>query len=232
VGTNCHDGFVPPGFGRAGLFFGEKNMTMHLPEGLWSEDEEPSDEVIDVIAKAVLSNGSPGQYMPPAFAILSAADNAASSVAQLLDLLTSLQGAEEAAIAEIVDPAEEEHKENIATVVRKTVARVRELEQAAASVNWQTKETGRCSSARPNIEPQPLVIEVCERLQHPRRVLRRKEGSQRIESVELPTFHAAFKGDLANWDAGKTREEAIGNLVTSHPERFGIAIEHLEVRSR
>jgi hypothetical protein len=37
-------------------------------------------------------------------------------------------------------------------------------------------------------------------------------------------WHASFLGKPETWEAGKTHAEAIGNLVLSHTETFGVEI--------
>jgi hypothetical protein len=60
----------------------------------------------------------------------------------------------------------------------------------------------------------PLSIETCERfadswIDH--------EGKRR------PKYHAQIKGKPGCWGCGKTTDEAIGSLVRSHPEYFGLS---------
>jgi hypothetical protein len=38
-------------------------------------------------------------------------------------------------------------------------------------------------------------------------------------------IHACLEGCPAIWGCGKTSDEAIGNLISTHPETFGIEIK-------
>lgn len=38
-------------------------------------------------------------------------------------------------------------------------------------------------------------------------------------------YHACISGQPGYWDCGKSPREAIGNLVQTHPEMFGVKIE-------
>lgn len=38
-------------------------------------------------------------------------------------------------------------------------------------------------------------------------------------------YHACLKEDAAIWACGKTENEAIGNLIRFHPQKFDIIIE-------
>lgn len=46
--------------------------------------------------------------------------------------------------------------------------------------------------------------------------------------VEAPRYHAQIKGEPGFWAAGDSQSEAIGDLIQSHPERFGVVVTHLE----
>ena len=38
-------------------------------------------------------------------------------------------------------------------------------------------------------------------------------------------FHASFENDVASWGCSESRDGAIGDLVRSHPERFGVRVD-------
>lgn len=63
-----------------------------------------------------------------------------------------------------------------------------------------------------------IEIEVCERM-----------GDWWIdhEGKEQPKYHAQVKGHPGYWSCGRTRAEAIGDLVSSHPELFLLVVKHL-----
>lgn len=66
--------------------------------------------------------------------------------------------------------------------------------------------------------PEDIVIEVSERLM-----------DYWIDHVgqRHPTYRAQIKGAHSHWAAGQSPDEAVGDLVRSHPERFGVKIEWL-----
>lgn len=47
-----------------------------------------------------------------------------------------------------------------------------------------------------------------------------------------PTYHACIKGEPGLWDCGATFDEAIGNLIRTHAERFGIKVSDVGRQSR
>ena len=59
---------------------------------------------------------------------------------------------------------------------------------------------------------EPVIIEVCER------------------SMDPGFCHASIAGAPGYWARGRTRAEAIGELVRTHPGRFGVRVEELEGR--
>lgn len=66
----------------------------------------------------------------------------------------------------------------------------------------------------------PVEIEVCERLMDA--WYDYDDGGKR-----RPKYHAQIKDQPGRWACGKTPDEAIGNLVTRHPELFGLTIATL-----
>lgn len=72
-----------------------------------------------------------------------------------------------------------------------------------------------------------IVIEVCERpMDHGTRVVADKDGKAIQE--RCPAYQAHIKSAPGTWDRGLSREEAIGNLIRSHPELFGVQIVDLD----
>lgn len=45
-----------------------------------------------------------------------------------------------------------------------------------------------------------------------------------VVSKRRDDYHACPEGETGLWDCGRTRTEAIGNLIQTHPERFGITL--------
>jgi hypothetical protein len=66
------------------------------------------------------------------------------------------------------------------------------------------------------------TLEICERLMD-YHIEYTSEGS-----VKAPKYHAQFKGKPGYWGCGRTRAEAVGNLVMSHPALFGVVLSFLE----
>jgi hypothetical protein len=50
--------------------------------------------------------------------------------------------------------------------------------------------------------------------------------------VHRPKFHAQIKGEPGLWACGRTPDHAIGDLVRSHPEHFGIKIKNIGKQAR
>ena len=69
-----------------------------------------------------------------------------------------------------------------------------------------------------------MIIETCERLMDRRH--------HHNNAPDTPKFHAQIKGKDKNWACGDTVSEAIGELVKTCPERFGLTINHLGVKAR
>jgi len=66
--------------------------------------------------------------------------------------------------------------------------------------------------------PNPITIVTCKRLMD-----HYPDGS--------PAYHACIAGEPGYWARGRSRSEAVGELIRTHPGRFpGIAVEHLEGR--
>ncbi len=59
-----------------------------------------------------------------------------------------------------------------------------------------------------------MKIEICERLMD-----RTWDGK--------PKYHAQIEGSPGFWAAGTSPDDAIGNLIRCHPEKFGLEIEFL-----
>jgi hypothetical protein len=76
-----------------------------------------------------------------------------------------------------------------------------------------------------------MKIEVCERMADFRLVPQRDEQGrivvQRgiVPHVHGPKYHAQIEPGL--WACGDTADDAIGNLIRTHPEKFGVTIEFL-----
>lgn len=64
-----------------------------------------------------------------------------------------------------------------------------------------------------------IEIEVCERLM---------DYWYDADGKEKPMYHAQVKDKPGLWGCGKYRVNAIGDLISSHPEVFGIKITCLE----
>lgn len=47
------------------------------------------------------------------------------------------------------------------------------------------------------------------------------------DGEERPKLHAQIEGEPGVWSCGRTTDEAIGDLVRSHPERFNVKIDYL-----
>lgn len=47
------------------------------------------------------------------------------------------------------------------------------------------------------------------------------------KGVRHPKFHAQIKGEPGYWACGRTQDEAVGDLIRSHPERFGLELQFL-----
>lgn len=69
----------------------------------------------------------------------------------------------------------------------------------------------------------PIEIEVCERLMD--------YWLDRADTRH-PKYHAQIKGAPGLFGVGKSADEAVGDLVRSHPEKFGIVIIELEPSAR
>lgn len=72
-----------------------------------------------------------------------------------------------------------------------------------------------------------VEIEVCERLMDYRQVPVWNESIKQYVLERRPKYHAQIKDEPGYWGCGDSRDDAIGSLVRSHPERFGIKITHL-----
>jgi len=69
----------------------------------------------------------------------------------------------------------------------------------------------------------PVKIEVCRRAM---------DYFYDSSGDPQPKYHAQIKGCPGLWAAGFSIDDAIGNLVRCHPERFGVSIDYLEAVSR
>jgi len=52
------------------------------------------------------------------------------------------------------------------------------------------------------------------------------------EGNERPKFRAQIKDRPNCWSCGKCPEEAVGDLITHHPEKFGMKVIYLERREK
>lgn len=73
----------------------------------------------------------------------------------------------------------------------------------------------------------PIKIEVCERMGDWKPVY--ENG---IKIAERHTFHAQIEGEPGYWAAGDTIAEAIGDLINSHREKFGVNVTFLGKQAR
>lgn len=73
----------------------------------------------------------------------------------------------------------------------------------------------------------PVEIEVCERLMDYCHVTVADERGRAVQE-RRPKYHAQIKDQPGYWACGQDRDEAIGNLVRCHPEKFGVKITYLE----
>jgi hypothetical protein len=72
-----------------------------------------------------------------------------------------------------------------------------------------------------------VEIEVCERLMdYSWRTVADANG--RAVSERHPKYHAQIKGRTGAWACGESRDEAVGNLIRTHPEEFGVSLTYLE----
>jgi hypothetical protein len=67
-----------------------------------------------------------------------------------------------------------------------------------------------------------VEIEVCERIADPRTVWERNPDGKLIQ-IKRPNYHASIKG-TGYWGQGRSPDEAIGDLLRSHPEKFNVHI--------
>lgn len=80
-------------------------------------------------------------------------------------------------------------------------------------------------------------IEVCERLMDAWLDIIYDEKSGRYQTVRRPKYHALLviegaKEGKGPWGSGTSPAEAIGDLIMSHPEKFGIEITDLGRQAR
>ena len=47
-----------------------------------------------------------------------------------------------------------------------------------------------------------------------------------------PKFHAQIEGKPGIWSAGRSLDDAVGNLIRTHPEQFGVTIAFLGKSAR
>ena len=73
----------------------------------------------------------------------------------------------------------------------------------------------------PKLEQKLVQIDVCQRISD---FWIDEQGGHR------PKYHAQIKNRSEIWGCGKSSYEAIGNLVSNHPEKFGIDIRFLARR--
>lgn len=64
----------------------------------------------------------------------------------------------------------------------------------------------------------PIEIEVCERLM---------DSWLDFHGKRQPKYHAQIKGQPGRWGCGRTRQEAIADLITSNYELFNIKVSNL-----
>ena len=64
-----------------------------------------------------------------------------------------------------------------------------------------------------------VEIEVCQRLGD--------WGFDYTTQRQTPKYHAQIKGVSGYWASGDTIDEAVGNLIRTHPEKFGVKLAFL-----
>ncbi len=77
----------------------------------------------------------------------------------------------------------------------------------------------------PNIQ-----IEVCQRLGDYSRRMVCDAPNNNCQMREFPKYHAQIAGHPELWACGDSPDDAIGNLVRCHSEKFGVEIAYLEGR--
>lgn len=78
-------------------------------------------------------------------------------------------------------------------------------------------------AARKALAAGPVEIEVCERLMD-RGHAPIIKGDHVVGSKDTPKFHAQIKDAGGYWGAGDSTAEALGSMMLSHQERFGITV--------
>jgi hypothetical protein len=76
------------------------------------------------------------------------------------------------------------------------------------------------------------TIEVSERLGDRWYDAEVNDRGTSFRMVERPKYHAQIKDRPDVWAAGISIDDAIGNLVRTHPDQFGIEIEFMGKQSR
>lgn len=76
-----------------------------------------------------------------------------------------------------------------------------------------------------------ISIELCERTDGSR-LAPKFEGDAYIGMVQGPRFHAQVKGRPDLWACGKTKDDAVLNLIRKHFEVFGLEIVYIGIQSR
>jgi hypothetical protein len=61
-------------------------------------------------------------------------------------------------------------------------------------------------------------IETCERLM---------DYWTDAKGQRQPKYHAQIKDQPGYWACGRSREDAVGELIRSHPKKFGINLVHI-----
>lgn len=72
-----------------------------------------------------------------------------------------------------------------------------------------------------------IEIEICERAGD-WCLVPEFRNSKFIGMKEAPKYHAQIKGEPGYWSAGRSIDEAIGDLIKTHPERFKVTIRMLQ----
>jgi len=72
-----------------------------------------------------------------------------------------------------------------------------------------------------------IEIEVCERLLDNHLVPVCDQTGNITHWKKAPKYHAQIKGKPGLWACGKSADEAVGNLIATHSEKFGIRIQTL-----
>lgn len=77
----------------------------------------------------------------------------------------------------------------------------------------------------------PIIIELCERTMDRHYATVADANGQAVQEPR-PNYHAQVQGQPGIWAAGRTPQEALGDLVRCHPEVFGVQFVEVGKRPR